>query len=66
MQIKLNGENREIKTSATVADLAEEMGIGAGGAAVGVNNRLIKRPDWPTTHLNENDDVIIIKAAYGG
>lgn len=66
MQIKLNGENREIKTSATVADLAEEMGIGAGGAAVGVNNRLIKRTDWPTTHLNENDDVIIIKAAYGG
>ena len=67
MIIKVNGKERDIEACSSVAALLSAEGlISAGGMAVAVNGKVVRRPDWETRILNENDDVIIINAAYGG
>ncbi|WP_349843858.1 sulfur carrier protein ThiS, partial [Bacteroides fragilis] len=34
--------------------------------AIAVNNRMIPRPQWDGFGLQENDNLIVIKAACGG
>jgi sulfur carrier protein len=36
------------------------------GIAVALNEKVIPNCDWKTTSLNENDNILIIKATQGG
>lgn len=64
MNIKVNNEPRTVADNATVASLLE--GSATGGVAIAVNDNIVRRPDWTTTVLHEGDEVVVIKAAYGG
>lgn len=67
MYIKLNNEIIEIPSSiTTLGQLLELKQIATGGTAVALNGRLVERKLLDMTELNENDDVIIITAAFGG
>lgn len=66
MKIILNDKETEIAEGMSVGELAEANGAGQGGMAVAVNNRVVKRADWTETRLGEGDNVVLIKAAYGG
>ena len=50
----------------TLARLAEELGISAGGTAIAVNGRMVPRTEWDGKTLNEGDKILIIRAACGG
>ncbi|MCM1332002.1 MAG: sulfur carrier protein ThiS [Bacteroides sp.] len=63
MEIKVNNELRTVNEGVTVADVA---GKDAAGVAVAVNGKIVRKPDWGSTTLNEGDDVVVIRAAYGG
>ena len=65
MQVLLN--SKTINTSArTLAEMAAEQAWQERGIAVGLNNRLVPRNEWPQTTLNENDKLVVVKAAAGG
>jgi sulfur carrier protein len=66
MNVKINGVTADVADAATVADVAAANGVGATGSAIAVNNKLVRRADWARTVLADGDDVVIIKAAYGG
>lgn len=66
MKIKVNNEPREVEPGLTVAALVEMLCDHKGGVAVAVNSSLVRRPQWSEKVLEENDDVVIINAAYGG
>jgi sulfur carrier protein len=66
MNVKINGVTADVADAATVADVAAANGVGATGSAIAVNNKLVRRADWAQTVLADGDDVVIIKAAYGG
>lgn len=63
MKIKVNNEEREIAVNTNVSAI---VGSDTAGTAVAVNGRIVKKPDWETTMLHDGDDMVIIKAAYGG
>lgn len=65
MQILINNQTAETKAS-TLIQLAEELALPIQGVAIAVNNRMIPRSEWNDTPLSEGENVIIIKAAYGG
>jgi thiamine biosynthesis protein ThiS len=46
--------------------LAQINNLGQTGTAIAVNNALVRRAVWQSTPLKDDDDVVIIKAAYGG
>ena len=66
MEVTLNSEKHTIDDNSSVANLIAGLYDTDKGMAVAVNNTLIPRYKWDSHKLADNDDVIIIKAAYGG
>ena len=65
MKVQVN--NKEVETAAsTLAQLATQLQLPENGVAIAVNNRMIPRPQWDGFGLQENDNLIVIKAACGG
>jgi thiamine biosynthesis protein ThiS len=66
IRIIVNGENREAKPDATVADLLLEMGLNAGRVAIERNLEILPRPQWPETRLAAGDRLEIVQFVGGG
>ncbi len=49
-----------------VAELAEQLDLPNRGVALAVNQRIVQRAEWINTVLMPNDNITIIKAAFGG
>lgn len=67
MTIRLN--NELITTPAeemSVQALLEWRNIPLQGTAVALNDKLVRRGEWERILLKENDNVVIISAAFGG
>ena len=50
----------------TLAELLAQKGIGRGGVAVALNDRIVRHSKWEETILKEGDSIVIISAAFGG
>ncbi len=65
MNIYINNKETETK-SATLAELAAELGLPEKGVAMAVQQNMIQRTAWAETKLSEGANILIIKAACGG
>lgn len=65
MKISINNKATETSAS-TVNQLAAELHLPAAGVALAVNNKMVPRTEWSQQSLQENDQVVIIKAVCGG
>lgn len=65
MNIEINGKNMATEAH-TLARLAGELEIPAGGTAIAVNGKMVPRTEWDGKTLNEGDKILIIRAACGG
>lgn len=66
MQIRLNGERRELPTPASIADLIATLGLGGRRLAVEVNGSVVPRGEHAHRRLEEGDRVELIGAIGGG
>lgn len=66
MKISVNNKETEMANGSTLVDLAAQLELPAQGVAIAVNNKMVPRTQWNDTILNENDSLVIIKAACGG
>ena len=67
MHIRLNNEIIEIpRDDMNVRELLDWRNIPAQGTAVALNGVISNRTKWDNIYLKENDDVVIISAAFGG
>ena len=65
--MKITVNNKEVTTGChNLLELSQELNFPLSGIALAVNNRMIPRAQWESYLLNENDDLIIIKAVCGG
>lgn len=64
-KIVVNSEETLVDCN-SVLELAEHLQLPERGVALAVNNKVVPRQAWEETMLNENDNVTIIKAAFGG
>ena len=65
MKVQVNNKGMETVTT-TLTELTQELNLPARGIAIAINNQMIPRTQWDTLRLQENDNVVIIKAACGG
>lgn len=49
-----------------VAEFINWRGVTGAGVAIAINNRIVSRPKWQETVLKQDDEVVLISAAYGG
>jgi len=66
ISIIVNGESREAKPGATVANLLSEMGLNAGRVAIERNLEILPRLQWPETLLAAGDRLEIVQFVGGG
>lgn len=65
MKVQVN--NKEVETTATnLVLLTEQLQLPLVGIAIAVNNKMIPRTQWDVFSLQENDQLVIIRAACGG
>ena len=66
MYIKVNNENQEISENTSIEQLVEELKISTNGIAIAINNTVVKKSEWNSTIIKNNDDILIIKSTQGG
>lgn len=65
MRIVVNGETRELRAGATVAELLEDLRLG-GRLAIELNAEILPRSRHAERVLTEGDRLEIIRAVGGG
>ena len=66
IQVKLNGEPRELPDGARLAQAVAELTAAARGVAAAVNGDVVPRGSWGTTSLRDGDQVEVVTAVQGG
>lgn len=67
MTIFYNGEPTELpEKEMTLEGLAAWKEIPSQGSAIAINDKLIRKTQWPVTILQPLDRVTVISAAFGG
>lgn len=66
MQIRLNGEAKELDEGTTLQGLVEQLALAADRLAVELNYEVIRRAEWPGVQLSEGDRVEIVHFVGGG
>jgi sulfur carrier protein len=66
MKLKVNGEFIENVKAETVRELLDELKIDSGRVAVELNLSIIKKSDYESTRLNDEDTVEIVNFVGGG
>ena len=64
--IKVNKEQKEIPTNASVQQMLTHLEIAENGIAVAINETIVTKKEWSTTGIKNNDNILIIKATQGG
>ena len=66
MKIILNGEERVLEDSSTLAQLVDQLGMKPDRVAIERNRLIVARSEWPTTELAEGDRLEIVHFVGGG
>jgi thiamine biosynthesis protein ThiS len=66
MQVRLNGELREIPDGLTVAGLLAHLGVKAQRVAVELNEAVITKSLYETQRIGQGDSVEIVAFVGGG
>lgn len=66
MLIKVNGEPREVKENISLPELVASLGLKAEQVAIELNQKVVRRTQWASTTLQEDDRVEIVHFVGGG
>jgi len=66
VQVKLNGEPRDLPDGSTVAQAVTALTAAARGVAAAVNGDVVPRGSWAATLLRDGDQVEVVTAVQGG
>lgn len=67
MTISLNNQILEVEAQMMLSNVVfQQLGENSKGIAVAINGQVIPKNSWQETAVNENDDILIIKATQGG
>ncbi|MFZ5375625.1 MAG: sulfur carrier protein ThiS [Campylobacterota bacterium] len=66
MQIKVNGETRQVSENTTLLELIRSLGIEAKVMAAAVNMQIVKQDAWNSAVLHDGDAVELLDFVGGG
>lgn len=66
VEIWVNGERREIRDGASVADLVAELGLAPDRVAVELDRRIVRRADWERASLSDGARLELVHFVGGG
>lgn len=66
MNIIVNGEEKQFQDQITINELIELLQIKIGVMAVAVNMNIVKKDDWDSFRLSQDDKVELLQFVGGG
>jgi thiamine biosynthesis protein ThiS len=66
LRVYVNGEARELSTPISLAELINQLDLPAARIAVELNRAVIRRNEWNTTMLGDEDRIEIVHFVGGG
>lgn len=67
MEITINDKTQSVSNGDKLLQAVEkEIGLNTKGIAVALNETVIPKSEWSKVQLQNNDQIIIIKATQGG
>jgi thiamine biosynthesis protein ThiS len=66
VKVHVNGEPRDLQNNTSLEELIHELSLAAERVAIELNQSVVRRRDWPTTMLSEDDRVEIVHFVGGG
>lgn len=66
MKITINGEERVCAEDTTLASLINDLGIKVKVMAAAVNMEVVKKADWESHILSDNDKIELLHFVGGG
>lgn len=66
MNLRINGEDREVVNNLSLKELVTLLDLTPERIAIELNQNVVRRADWPSTVLIENDRVEIVHFVGGG
>ncbi len=66
MIVKINGKETTIPDNITVSELLNFLKIKQNYVAVELNKEIVKRSNWDSTNIKENDQIEIVTFVGGG
>lgn len=66
VRVVINGTDRDVADSASLADVLADYGVPERGAAVAVDGSVVPRNDWAGTELADGTSVEVLTAVQGG
>ena len=66
MRVYINGEAREFSSPLSLAQLIAELDLPPARIAVELNRTVVRRNEWSTTDLRDDDRIEIVHFVGGG
>ena len=66
LRIHVNGESQEVADELSLQDLVNFLNLAPKRLAIELNQNVVRRTDWPTMILKEDDRVEIVHFVGGG
>ena len=66
MRLYVNGESQEFPETISLAELIAKLELPGNRIAVELNRSVVRRGDWPTTVLSDEDRIEIVHFVGGG
>ena len=66
MLVVVNGEPRAVVEQTSLEDLLVTLALPRGRVAVELNQKVVRRVDWPASTLREGDKIEIVHFVGGG
>lgn len=66
MTVNVNNEVVRIPEKSPLSFLLSHLNMSADGIAIALANNVVPKSEWETTQLEENQNILIIKATQGG
>jgi len=66
MRVFVNGEGREVGTAISLAELITQLDLPAARIAIELNRDVVRRSEWGSTMLKDDDRIEIVHFVGGG
>jgi thiamine biosynthesis protein ThiS len=66
LRVYVNGESRDLPAPISLAELINQLGLPAARIAVELNRVVVRRSDWNTTTVQDEDRIEIVHFVGGG
>jgi thiamine biosynthesis protein ThiS len=66
MKVFVNGDEKDFSSPVSLAGLIEELDLPAARIAIELNREVVRRSDWGSTMLTDDDRIEIVHFVGGG